>query len=246
MKSNNYIVIQGWMVNELKLKGNDLILFSIIYGFSQDKNSEFTGSLNYLCESLSCTRNTAIKSIKRLLESKYIIKKQVVVSNVTFNKYSVNDGVVQKLTLGSAKVDIGVVQKMHGGSAKNAPNITINNTNINNTNNTTSAKADGIDFDLLLKFINKKTKRQFKKINSTVRAKYNARLKDGYTKADIFRAVEQSVKEDYNIKNNFKYLKPEYYSRANTLDLFAETTTNAGLSIKERTAHIRNNVKNSL
>ena len=82
-----------------------------------------------------------------------------------------------------------------------------------------------IDFDLLLKFINKKTKRKFNKINSTVRAKYNARLKDGYTKADIFRAVEQSVKEDYNIKNNFKYLKPEYYSRANTLDLFAETTT---------------------
>ena len=67
MKSNNYIVIQGWMVNDLKLKGNDLILFSIIYCFSQDKNSEFTGSLNYLCESLSCTRNTAIKSIKRLL-----------------------------------------------------------------------------------------------------------------------------------------------------------------------------------
>ncbi len=130
------------MINELKLKGNDLILFSIIYGFSQDKNSEFTGSLSYLCESLSCTRNTAIKSIKRLLDSKYIIKKQVVVSGVTFNKYSVNDGVVQKLTLGSAKVDTGVVQKMHGGSAKNAPNNTINNTNINNTSNNSKNAID--------------------------------------------------------------------------------------------------------
>ena len=36
MKSDNYIVIQGWMVNELNLKGNDLLVFALIYGFTRD------------------------------------------------------------------------------------------------------------------------------------------------------------------------------------------------------------------
>jgi hypothetical protein len=48
MKNSQYINIQGWMVNELKLKGNDLIIFAIIFGFSQDQESWFNGSLQYL------------------------------------------------------------------------------------------------------------------------------------------------------------------------------------------------------
>ena len=35
MKNENYITIQGWMVNELKLTGNDLICYALIYGFTK-------------------------------------------------------------------------------------------------------------------------------------------------------------------------------------------------------------------
>ena len=35
IQNEKYITIQGWMVNELNLKGNSLIIYSIIYGFSQ-------------------------------------------------------------------------------------------------------------------------------------------------------------------------------------------------------------------
>ena len=35
IKNENYVVIQGWMVNELNLKGNDLMVYAIIYGFTQ-------------------------------------------------------------------------------------------------------------------------------------------------------------------------------------------------------------------
>ena len=48
MKNENYIVIQGWMRNELNLKGNELIVYALIYGFSQDEESEFTGSVAYI------------------------------------------------------------------------------------------------------------------------------------------------------------------------------------------------------
>ena len=48
IKPNNFINIQGWMVTELGLKGNELIIYAIIAGFSQDGESNFHGSLSYL------------------------------------------------------------------------------------------------------------------------------------------------------------------------------------------------------
>ena len=44
----NYITIVDFMVEDLKLKGNELIVFALIYGFSQDDVSDFHGSLTYI------------------------------------------------------------------------------------------------------------------------------------------------------------------------------------------------------
>lgn len=33
VREDNYFAVQGWMVTELKLKGNALMLYAIIYGF---------------------------------------------------------------------------------------------------------------------------------------------------------------------------------------------------------------------
>jgi uncharacterized phage protein (TIGR02220 family) len=91
------------------------------------------------------------------------------------------------------------------------------------TNNTISSPTEktNIDFKKLLDFINLKTQRQFKVINDSLKAKYKARLKDGYTSEDIRNAIVNACKDEYHKENNFKYLKPEYFSRANTLDLHA-------------------------
>ncbi len=103
-----------------------------------------------------------------------------------------------------------------------------------------------IDFDLLLKFINKTLNKNFKTINNKAKASYKARLKDGYTKEDITNAVKNSVNDSYHKETNFKYLTPEYFSRPKTLDLFSQKNTSVGLSIKEQTAHIKNNTLKSL
>ena len=44
--NDKYISIQGWMVEELNSKGNDLLVYAIIYGSSQDNESELTDSLS--------------------------------------------------------------------------------------------------------------------------------------------------------------------------------------------------------
>lgn len=50
INDGNYITIQGWMRTDLKLSGNELIVYAIIYGFSQNKQGEFTGSAQYLAD----------------------------------------------------------------------------------------------------------------------------------------------------------------------------------------------------
>lgn len=80
-----------------------------------------------------------------------------------------------------------------------------------------------IDFTSLLSFINKKTGRSFKIINESVKAKYKARLKDGYTKQDILNAITNSVETQYHKDNNYQYLTPEFFARSSTLDKYSFT-----------------------
>ena len=44
--NDNYIVIQSWMVSELGLKGNQLIIYALVYGFSQAEEQVCTCGAN--------------------------------------------------------------------------------------------------------------------------------------------------------------------------------------------------------
>ena len=199
------------MVSELKLSGNNLLTFALIYGFCQDGESEFKGSINYICKWLNCSRPTAIKSLKYLCENNLIIKTVKNINDVNFNRYKVNLLVVKKLNIGSKETLLGSKETLHAGSKETLPN---NNILDNNNNNT-------INFDKLLSFLNSKTGRNFKIINETTKKKYNARLKEGYTKDDILNAIINAVNSDYHKENGFKYLTPEFFSRADKLNMYS-------------------------
>lgn len=88
MKSESYITVQGWMRNELNLKGNDLLVYAIIYGFSQDGNNEFTGSLQYLADWCGATKQGVQKNLKNLLNLGLIKKREWERNNIRFCAYS--------------------------------------------------------------------------------------------------------------------------------------------------------------
>lgn len=106
MENNSYYVVSGWMVNQLKLKGNELHIFAIIYGFSKDGNGVYHGGNKYLSETIGATKNTIIKALKSLEEKQYIIKTEKEISNVKFNEFSQNERVVQKMVQGGAETGI--------------------------------------------------------------------------------------------------------------------------------------------
>lgn len=75
VREDNYFAVQGWMVTELKLKGNALMLYAIIYGFSQTTNTAFTGSVDYLCEWLGgVSRPTVINTLDNLVSERNVYR----------------------------------------------------------------------------------------------------------------------------------------------------------------------------
>lgn len=87
MKSEQYVCIQGWMRTELGLKGNDLLVYAIIYGFSQTDSQKYTGSLGYLAEWCGATKQGIIGNLKRLLDQGIIGRSEKYVNGVKFVEY---------------------------------------------------------------------------------------------------------------------------------------------------------------
>jgi len=89
VKNENFVAIQGWMVTELKLKGNALLIYAIIYGFSQCDGQVFNGSLQYLADWTNSTKQGVLKNLKQLMESGLIKKQDKVINGVKFVEYYV-------------------------------------------------------------------------------------------------------------------------------------------------------------
>lgn len=74
VKDNNFIAIQGWMRTRLNLKGNELLIYALVYGFSQDGNSRFTGSRKYIAEWCGCSLDTVDRSLSSLVSKGLLAK----------------------------------------------------------------------------------------------------------------------------------------------------------------------------
>jgi predicted transcriptional regulator len=88
----SYYTVQAWMVNDLGLQDKELLVYAIIYGFSQDGTSVYSGSARYLAEWIGCSRPTVMKVLKSLTEKKLLIKRDVNQNGVVFCTYRAVQG----------------------------------------------------------------------------------------------------------------------------------------------------------
>lgn len=130
VKENSFITVQAFMVNDLHLKGNELLIYAIIHGFSQDGESEFTGSLQYLADWCNTSKQTIITALQSLCEKQLIIKNVEFKNNVKFCTYK-SSGVFKNFDGGSQKSLTGYSKNFNGGSQNSLPN-NINNNISNN------------------------------------------------------------------------------------------------------------------
>lgn len=81
-----YTAIQDWML-ELDLDVWETIAYAVIFGFSQDGESTFTGSLAYLSRKMMCSRAKTISALKHLVELGMVQKICIVRNGVKFCEY---------------------------------------------------------------------------------------------------------------------------------------------------------------
>ena len=126
VKENSFITIQAFMVNDLHLKGNELLIYAVIHGFSQDGESEFTGSLQYLADWCNTSKQTIITALQSLCEKQLIIKNVEFKNNVKFCTYK-SSGVFKNFDGGIQKSLTGYSKNFNGGSQNFLPNNINNN-----------------------------------------------------------------------------------------------------------------------
>lgn len=76
MREDQYVVIQAFMLNELHLKGNELIVYATIYGFTQDGEHWFYGTKGYLAEWCGATKVTVGSCLKSLVSKGFIERRE--------------------------------------------------------------------------------------------------------------------------------------------------------------------------
>lgn len=89
MKDTNYIQISGWMVKKLGLKGNELLAYALIYGFSQDGSSCFAGSAKYIADWLNIDKRNVFVVLNRLIDKGLVVKIDKIVNGIKLCDYMV-------------------------------------------------------------------------------------------------------------------------------------------------------------
>ncbi len=120
---NNYLSIQGWMITDLKLSGNELLCYALIYGFCQDGETKYAGSSSYICEWLSCSKKTALTTLKALTDKGLIEKFEKVINGVKLCDYAVNFDLLPDYTTGEKITPGGGEVFTPGGGEKITPHI---------------------------------------------------------------------------------------------------------------------------
>lgn len=71
--NSNYFKIYDWMITNLQLTSNDLLVFAVIFSFCE-AGKVFTGAQSYLSKKLGVTDRGIRKNLAKLLERNLVIK----------------------------------------------------------------------------------------------------------------------------------------------------------------------------
>lgn len=195
INADSYIVVQGWMITELNLKGNELLVFAIIHGFSQDNAGEFTGSLQYLADWTNSSKRWCIKSLQALVDRGLLIKKEIWLEGVKYCTYKINvaRGGEQNSSR-SEQSSSGVVNKVHEGGEQNGQRggeqSSPNNLSIYNI-------EDNLNIYIveIVDYLNEKTGKKFSPNTASTRKHITARLKEGRTVDECKKVIDIKCKQ---------------------------------------------------
>ena len=196
VKDGNYITIQSFMVKDLKLKGNELLTYAIIYGFSQNGESKVTGSLQYRADWTKSTTQGVMKNLKALVEKGLIVKTDIYENGVKFVKYHVTEfnPMQQNSTGYETELNGGMQQSLTPPMQQSLPN-----------NISTDSKLNIIRE--IIDYLNEKAETKYKANTAKTVECISARLKEGFTIEDFKTVIDKKTAE-WKGTDFEQYLRP--------------------------------------
>lgn len=86
---SSYFIIYDWMIQELHLKGSELLIYAIIYSFCSANGTPFDGSLSYLSQRSGIARSNVVLALNSLINQKILKKEIHKISNLSLPFYMV-------------------------------------------------------------------------------------------------------------------------------------------------------------
>ena len=88
VKQESYTVQPHWMISDYHLKGTELDVYCLIWGFTQDEQGCYYGSIKYIADYYEIDTRTVERTLKAL-EAKGLLRKwQEPVNGVMVNRYT--------------------------------------------------------------------------------------------------------------------------------------------------------------
>lgn len=182
MNKDSFVTILSWMT-ELDLKGNELIVYAIIYGFSQDNESYFHGSITYLSKWTNTTEECVGYTLKNL----------------------VNKGLVEKISR-SGKTNLYKAIKPNNSEEVTKVEVAATDTTVSRPEKTEDKYKDVVENIVL--YLNKKVNARYRSSNGTTYKLIVSKLKSGYTYEDFIHVIDVKSSEWLNNPDFAKYLRP--------------------------------------
>ena len=92
----DFVLLEWWMLEDLGLKGNELLVYALIHNFSKKKDQRFFGSIEYIMKWTNASKRTVYYTINSLLEKGLIIKDEEEYHNQEFAYYRANLDLLNK------------------------------------------------------------------------------------------------------------------------------------------------------
>lgn len=198
VKDNNFIAIQGWMRTQLNLKGNELLIYALIYGFSQDQNSKFSGTRRYLAEWCGCSLKTVDNTIASLLAKKLIVKHEKYVNGIRMCDYTA--------------VPPEIAARQNDTQATATPTAEHDTTEPQPLLNEPQAPAQPKEPDPTeeaIGYLNQRAGTHYKATTASTRKLVKARLKEGFTIDEFKTVIDRKCADWLNNRDMAQYLRPE-------------------------------------
>nr|UVX39250.1 MAG: Replication initiator protein A (RepA) N-terminus [Bacteriophage sp.] len=201
VNDNNFVTIQGWMRTKLNLKGNELLAYAVIYGFSQTDGARFAGSRKYLAEWCGCSMATIDRTLNSLVDKGLISR----TSYVTKHGYRA----VEYAAMSPTHINEPSDAEPRTADTDGPRTPTTEPQPLLNEPQTPAQSKEPDPTEEVVDHLNQRAGTHYKATTANTRKLIKARLKEGFTVDEIKLVIDKKCSEWLNNRDMIQYLRPE-------------------------------------